>query len=242
MLWLALRLESVSILELPAERGERGADRPRSAVLFFEFFGRVPPTNPRASFVIIFCNSANFRDSASSSSAFLSASSSLIACSSSESLSPAEEDGDVGRKGAIDLFGACNVNVEDEVAFFGRGELFPSELRRARTPRGEPSLEFERPETPAIRPAAVSGLSPVGKSWCLGWAMIGLRAPWISFSPRISSWNLALTLYSKYGRGTCKCDAKPFPVHSLSNSLRFGYKQRVTYNLPLRYQLTATVR
>ena len=44
------------------------------------------------------------------------------------------------------------------------GGLFPNKLRRARTPKGEPTLEFERPEPPAIRPATVSGFkSAVGK-------------------------------------------------------------------------------
>jgi hypothetical protein len=57
------------------------------------------------------------------------------------------------------LFGGWYVKVEDEVAFLGRDELFPNELKRARTPKGKPSLELERPE-PAIRPA---DLSPIGR-------------------------------------------------------------------------------
>lgn len=168
-LWLSLRLDNISILELPVERGDNGADRPRSDPLPLSL-GLDPLTRPRASLVIIFCSSANLRDNASSSSAVRSASSSLIASSSEES---PDEDGEVGRRGAKDLFVACTVNVEDEVTFFGRGEFFPSELSRARTPSGDTSFVLDELLLASIRPAIVGGFTS-GKSKFLA---VGLRAP-----------------------------------------------------------------
>jgi len=174
-LWLSLRLDNVSILELPAERGDNGADRPRSDP-FPLSLGLDPLTSPRASLVIIVCSSANLRDNASSSSAVRSASSSLIASSSEESASP-DEDGEVGRRGVNDVFVACNVDVEDEVTFFGRDEFFPSELNRARTPSGDTSFVLDEPLLVSNRPAIVGGFTS-GKSKFLGVCVaVGLRAP-----------------------------------------------------------------
>ena len=176
-LWVSLRLDNISILELPAERGDNGADRPRSDP-FPLSLGLDPLTSPRASLVIILCSSANLRDNASSSSAVRSASSSLIASSSEESTSPGD-DGEVGRRGAKDLFVACTVNVEDDVTFFGRGEPFPSELSRARTPSGDTSFVLDELLLASIRPAIVGGFTS-GKSKFLGVWATGLRAPWIT--------------------------------------------------------------
>ena len=150
---LAQRLESVSILEIVVERGE-GRRSPKICSLIHRGFSRAPPTNPRASFVIIFCNLINFRDKTSSSSAVLSASSLLVHRPNQCHLEKRTV------MVVTTLFGAWYVKVE-EVAFLGRDELFPSELRRARTPKGKPTLDPERPEPSAIRPA---GLSPIGRS------------------------------------------------------------------------------
>lgn len=222
-------LDSVSTRELPTERGDSGAERPRFFSLTFPLSprARTPLTSPSVSTVIIFCSAASFLVSASSSSAFRSASSSLIASSSSDSLSELRGVAALTGPSAYGgFFPAWSVSVDEEVGFFTWRELlfalpllfpptpWPSEFRRARTP---PTLELERwrlpPPLPSIprRPATPTGLSPLtpapaptGNSWCGDvaaadpdvvalWADEGLSAPWISRSPRISSWKRALT-------------------------------------------------
>jgi len=174
-LWLSLRLDSVSILELPTERGDIGAERPRSGPLPLSL-GLDPLTSPRASLVTILCSSANLRDKASSSSAVRSASSSLIASSSEESVSP-DEDGEVVRRRSKEFFVACNVNVEDRDTFFGWGDFFPSELSRARTPSGDPGFVLDELLLESSRPAIVGGFTS-GKSKFLDvCAAVGLRVP-----------------------------------------------------------------
>lgn len=196
MLWLILRLDRVSILELPRDRGEIGADRPRSLTLPL-LFEREPLTSPSVSVVIIFCSSSIFRLSTSSSSAFLSDSSSLIT-SSSVSVFPSDDEGDSGRRGLKDFFTACNVKVDDDTGFLGRGVLFPSEVNLARTLNSGGNLQFGKRVLPDILERDVC-LSPVGNAspfTGLGVTLVGLRIP-ISRIPRSSSWNRAFARYSK---------------------------------------------
>jgi hypothetical protein len=176
-------------------------------------------TRPNASLVTICCSSCSLRSKASCSSAFRSASSSFFASSSSESVPSSDEPDDVGLSGRCTFLGPWTVSVDDEDAFLGRGELLPSELRRARTPRG-----VERRPDGDILPLPVSRLTAREATVCFsaecssskglagGWPVEGLETPGMSCNPRSSSWNLAWTRYSRYGSGTSRCAASPFPT------------------------------
>lgn len=88
------------------------------------------------------------------------------------------------------------VKVDDDVAFLGLGELLPREFNRARTLRGVLNLEDESFELYTAVRMASDGRSACAMASNFGLVATigeGLSAPWISLSPRISSWNLALT-------------------------------------------------
>lgn len=200
-LWLPLRLERLSRLKLSRVGGDATPIRPRSTAFPLFRPGRDEAlTRPNASFVIIRCSSCSLRSKASCSSAFLSASSSFLASSSSESEPSSSEDTeDVRLNGLCDFFASCRVRVEEDIAFFGRGELAPRELNRARTPRGVgPRPEDERRPLPVIRLTALLATVPLSTKGnssrgLVGDCIEGVNTPGISCSPRSSSRNLVWT-------------------------------------------------